>query len=167
MAAGRAERAANEPDRAQLLGHRPPPRRRERRAGSANLSAIAQDIIRQSPEKGDYLMRDATAVPLQSSLTRRVGSTLYVLLGAVFFLLLVACANVTNLLLAQAAARQRELAIRHALGAGRGRLVRQFLAETLVLLAVSCLAGLLIATLGRARCSRSRRPTCRASTRCR
>ena len=59
---------------------------------SADLSAIAQDIIRQSPEKGDYLMRDAAAVPLQSSLTRRVGSTLYVLLGAVFFLLLVACA---------------------------------------------------------------------------
>jgi putative ABC transport system permease protein len=116
--------------------------------GSADLSAIAQDIIRQSPEKGDYLMRDAAAVPLQSSLTRRVGSTLYVLLGAVFFLLFVGCANVTNLLLAQAAARQRELAIRHALGAGRGRLVRQFLAETLVLLAISCLAGLLIATLG-------------------
>jgi predicted permease len=115
---------------------------------TADLSAIAQDIIRQSPEKGDYLMRDAAAVSLQSSLTRRVGSTLYVLLGAVFFLLLVACANVTNLLLAQAAARQRELAIRHALGAGRGRLVRQFLAETLVLLAISCLAGLLIATLG-------------------
>ena len=115
---------------------------------SADLSAIAQDIIRESPEKGDYLMRDAAAVPLQSSLTRRVGSTLYVLLGAVFFLLLVACANVTNLLLAQAAARQRELAIRHALGAGRGRLVRQFLAETLVLLAISCLGGLLIATLG-------------------
>src|SRR6185437_11984273 len=83
-----------------------------------------------------------------SSLTRRVGSTLYVLLGAVFFLLLVACANVTNLLLAQAAARQRELAIRHALGAGRGRLVRQFVAEALVLLTVSCLAGLLIAVLG-------------------
>lgn len=115
---------------------------------SADLSAIAQDIIRQSPEKSDYLMRDAAAVPLQSSLTRRVGSTLYVLLGAVFFLLLVACANVTNLLLAQAAARQRELAIRHALGAGRGRLVRQFLAETLVLLTISCLGGLLIATLG-------------------
>jgi putative ABC transport system permease protein len=115
---------------------------------SADLSAIARDIIRQSPDKGDYLMRDAAAVPLQSSLTRRVGSTLYVLLGAVFFLLLVACANVTNLLLAQAAARQRELAIRHALGAGRGRLVRQFLAETLVLLAISCLGGLLIATLG-------------------
>jgi predicted permease len=113
-----------------------------------DISAIAKDIIRNSSEQGDYLLADATAVPLQSSLTRRVGSTLYVLLGAVFFLLLIACANVTNLLLAQAAARQRELAIRHALGAGRIRLVRQFLTESLVLLAVSCIGGLLIAWLG-------------------
>jgi predicted permease len=115
---------------------------------TSDLSVIAKDIIRQSAEQGDYLMTDAVAVPLQSSITRRVGSTLYVLLGAVFFLLLVACANVANLLLAQAAARQRELAIRHALGAGRGRLVRQFLAEAIVLLTVSCAAGLLIASLG-------------------
>ena len=113
-----------------------------------DLSGIAKDIVRHSPEQGDYLLTDATAVPLQSSLTRRVGSTLYILLAAVCFLLLVACANVTNLLLAQAAARQRELAIRHALGAGRGRLVRQFVVEALVLLTVSCLGGLLIAALG-------------------
>jgi predicted permease len=115
---------------------------------TADLSAIARDIIRNSPEQGDYLLVDAAAVPLQTSLTRRVGSTLYVLLGAVFILLLIACANVTNLLLAQAAARQRELAIRHALGAGHMRLLRQFLTETLVLLTVSCLGGLLIAWLG-------------------
>jgi predicted permease len=115
---------------------------------STDLSGIAKDIVRHSPEQGDYLLTDAAAVPLQSSLTRRVGSTLYILFGAVCFLLLVACANVTNLLLAQAAARQRELAIRHALGAGRGRLVRQFVAEALVLMTVSCLAGLLIAALG-------------------
>ena len=87
---------------------------------NADLSAIAQDIIRHSDEQGDYLMADAAAIPLRDLLTGRVGSTLYVLLGAVLFLLLVACANVTNLLLSQAAARGRELAIRHALGAGRG-----------------------------------------------
>ena len=91
---------------------------------TSDVSAIAKDIIRHSSEQGEYLLADATTVPLQSSLTRRVGSTLYVLLGAVFFLLLIACANVTNLLLAQAAARRRELAIRHALGAGHARLVR-------------------------------------------
>ena len=115
---------------------------------AADVSGIARDIVRRSTEQGEYLLTDAAAVPLQASLTGRVGATLYVVLGAVFFLLLVACANVTNLLLAQAAARQRELAIRHALGAGRGRLVRQFVAEAMVLLTVSCLAGLLIAAFG-------------------
>jgi putative ABC transport system permease protein len=115
---------------------------------SADLSAIARDVIRHSPEQGEYLLADAEAVPLQASLTGGVGSPLYVLLGAVFFLLLVACANVTNLLLAQAAARQRELAVRHALGAGRRRIVRQFVAEALVLAAAGCLTGLVVAALG-------------------
>jgi putative ABC transport system permease protein len=115
---------------------------------AADISRLSKDIVRHSPEQGDYLMTDAAVLPLQSSLTRRVGSTLYVLLGAVCFLLLVACANVTNLLLAQAAARQRELAIRHALGAGPGRLVRLFVAEALVLLTASGLTGLLVAWLG-------------------
>jgi putative ABC transport system permease protein len=115
---------------------------------AADISSIAKDIVRNSPEQGDYLLADATAVSLQASLTRRVGSTLYVLLGAVSLLLLIACANVTNLLLAQAAARQRELAIRHALGAGRSRLIRQFVTEALALLTISCLGGLFIAWLG-------------------
>ncbi|HUL74831.1 MAG TPA: ABC transporter permease [Vicinamibacterales bacterium] len=114
----------------------------------ADVSAIAKDIVRRSDEQGDYLLTDAAAVPLQTSLTGRVGSTLYVLLGAVFFLLLVACANVTNLLLSQAAARGRELAIRHALGARRGRLIRQFVAEASILLALGCSAGLVVAALG-------------------
>jgi predicted permease len=116
--------------------------------GSADIGAIARDIVRLSPERSDYLMRDAVAIPLQASVTRRVGSALYVLLAAVFFLLLVACANVTNLLMAQAIARQREIAIRHALGAGRGRLVRQFVTESLLLLTISCAGGLAIASAG-------------------
>ena len=115
---------------------------------SAEISGLARAIVRSSPEQGEYLMVDATAVALRTSLTGRVGSTLYVMLGAVFFLLLVACANVTNLLLAQAAARQRELAIRHALGAGSRRLAGQFVMEALVLLMTSYAAGLLIAWLG-------------------
>lgn len=115
---------------------------------TADLDRIAADIIRQSPEQGRYLMTGAAAVPLQASLTGRVGPTLYLLLGAVFFLLLVACANVTNLLLAQAAARQREIAIRRALGAGRGRLVRQFVAEALLLLAASAGLGVAAAWAG-------------------
>jgi predicted permease len=115
---------------------------------SAEISGLAKAIVRSSDEQGEYLMVDAAVVPLRTSLTGRVGSTLYVMLGAVFFLLLVACANVTNLLLAQAASRQRELAIRQALGAGSRRLAGQFVMEALVLLMTSYAAGLLIAWLG-------------------
>ncbi len=115
---------------------------------SADLGRIAADIIRDSPEQGRYLMTGAAAVPLQASLTGRVGPTLYLLLGAVFFLLLVACANVTNLLLAQAAVRQREIAVRRALGAGRGRLVLQFVVEALLLLVASAGLGVLAAWAG-------------------
>ena len=114
----------------------------------SELSAIARRIARASAEQGDYLLADAATIPLRASLTARVGSTLYTLLAAVLFLLLVACANVANLLLSQAAARGRELAIRHALGAGSGRLVRQFVTEALLLAACGCAAGVLVALWG-------------------
>lgn len=114
----------------------------------ADLQGIAKDIIGRSDEKGEYLLEGAAVVPLRKFLTGRVGSTLTILLGAVFFLLFVACANVTNLLLSQAAARRQELAIRHALGASRGRLIRQFLVEALLLLVAGCAAGLFVASAG-------------------
>src|SRR6266567_3339503 len=94
-----------------------------------DISAIARRIYQESSEKTDYLLRDGIVVPLQDSITGAVRPPLLIRLGTVGFLLLVACANVANLLLAQASVRERELSIRSALGAGRARLVRQFLTE--------------------------------------
>ena len=112
------------------------------------ISAIARRIHDTSSEQGDYLLKDGIVVPLQDSITGKARSPLLVLLGAVGFLLLVACANVANLLLAQASVRERELAVRSALGAARGRLVRQFLTEALLLSMVGGGLGVLGAFWG-------------------
>jgi putative ABC transport system permease protein len=115
---------------------------------NAEISAIARRIHDTSSEQNDYLLKDGAVVPLQESMTGEVRPALLVLLGAVGFLLLVACANVANLLLAQASVRERELAIRSALGAARGRLFRQFLTEASLLALVGGGLGVLGAFLG-------------------
>lgn len=111
-----------------------------------DLSAIGSAIKKQYGDDVDLV--GASMLPLQDALTSTVRPSLLILLGAVGFLLLVACANVMNLLLAQAAARESELAIRSALGASRGRMVRQFMAETLLLSLTGGVLGVLAAYWG-------------------
>jgi putative ABC transport system permease protein len=112
----------------------------------AELNTIARQLKQQYAP--DIDMSAVSIIPLQSAMTAQVRPALLLLLGAVAFLLLVACANVTNLLLAQAAVRQRELAVRAALGADRRTLVQQFLVESAVLCGISGALGILAARWG-------------------
>jgi predicted permease len=113
---------------------------------SAEVSAIARRLRAQYGD--DTWMVDADVASLREGLVGGVRPALLVLLGASAVLLLIACANVTNLLLARASTRQRELAVRRALGAGRRRIAQQFLVEALVLALAGGALGVLLAVWG-------------------
>jgi predicted permease len=115
---------------------------------NSEMVSLGQQLAEEYPETN--VRRSAHAEALQDVMSESVRHSLWILLGAVGFILLIACINVANLLLVRAAERQKELAVRLAIGAGRLRIVRQMLTESLLLAGMGSFAmlALLLAAVG-------------------
>ena len=114
----------------------------------ADMNAIARSLAEQYPDADKDT--GIALVPLKQDITGETATVLYVLLGAVGFVLLIACVNIANLLLARSTSRMREFAVRSALGASKGRCIRQLLSESVLLSLMGGLLGLLVAMWGSA-----------------
>ncbi len=119
-----------------------------RQQALADMNGIVRRFRQQYPSDYPDPSWKVDVVPILEDLVGSVRPALLVLLGAVALVLLIACANVANLLLARATAREKEVSIRLALGAGRGRVARQFLLESLLLSLAGAALGLLLAGWG-------------------
>ena len=113
----------------------------------ADLRPIVEDLARRAPQDFPDRWR-VDLLSFEETFASDLGDTLWILFAAVGLLLLIACVNVSNLLLARGAARQREIAVRAAIGAGRGRLIRQLLTESLVIAIAGALVGIPLAYVG-------------------
>ena len=113
------------------------------RDANAEIEAIAANLARAYPDTNEGL--SARVFPLAEDIARTYSNGLWLLMASVGFVLLIACANLANLLLARAPARAREVAVRTSMGAGRGRIVRQIVAESLALSLLGGMSGAALA----------------------